>query len=137
MGAPGLLTDDPNPAATFDGTNDIVTTSLTNTTAQLGQYSLEAWIKRSGTSTADQVIVGGNASISLRIRANTTGASITFWTGSTSVFATSAASVTDGARHHLVGTWDGTTLRIYVDGILVVRKAAPPQICDGVPAYHH
>jgi RHS repeat-associated protein len=140
LGAPGLLTDDPNPAATFDGTNDIVTTSLTNTTAQLGQYSLEAWIKRSGTSTADQVIVGGNASISLRIRANTTGASITFWTGSTSVFATSAASVTDGARHHLVGTWDGTTLRIYVDGVLSGSNApggAPPGSTTGISIGNH
>jgi len=140
LGAPGLLTDDPNPAATFDGTNDIVTTSLTNTTAQLGQYSLEAWIKRSCTSTADQVIVGGNASISLRIRANTTGASITFWTGSTSVFATSAASVTDGTRHHLVGTWDGTTLRIYVDGVLSGSNApggAPPGSTTGISIGNH
>jgi RHS repeat-associated protein len=118
LGAPGLLTDDPSSAVTFDGTNDIVTTSLTNTSAQTVQYSLEAWIKRSGTSTAIQIIVGANGNISLRIPASSTGASVTFWNGTATLAATSSASVTDGVRHHLVGTWDGTTLRIYVDGIL-------------------
>jgi RHS repeat-associated protein len=140
LGAPGLLTDDPSSAVTFDGTNDIVTTSLTNTTAQLGQYSLEAWIKRSGTRTTDQVVVGASASISLRILANTAGASVTFWTGSTSVVATSAASVTDGVRHHLVGTWDGTTLRIYVDGVLSGSNApggAPPGSATGISIGNH
>jgi hypothetical protein len=38
--------------------------------------------------------------------------------------ATSAASVNDNAWHHLAGTYDGTTVRVYVDGVQAGSVAA-------------
>ena len=40
------------------------------------------------------------------------------------VYATGTTDVTDGNWHHLVGTFDGTTQKIYVDGILEGQTAA-------------
>ena len=44
-----------------------------------------------------------------------------------------AASISDGQWHHIAGTWDGTTLRMYVDGVLsgIASFAAPLMTTDG------
>jgi hypothetical protein len=39
-------------------------------------------------------------------------------------FATSATSYADGATHHAAATWDGTTVRLYIDGVEVATAAA-------------
>jgi RHS repeat-associated protein len=118
LGAGGLLTDDANSAVTFDGANDVVTTTLTNTAADVARYTLEAWIKRTGTATIQQVVVGSANGVALSMAPNASTIRVTFWNGTAWQSATSAASVTDGVRHHVVGTWDAATLRIYVDGVL-------------------
>ena len=119
LGASGLLSapGETNTAVSFDGVNDLVSTPLTNTSAQLAAFSLEAWVKRSGAPAATQTIVAANGTF-LRVAARASAASFGFWNGSSSQVVSTVTSVVDNAAHHVVGTWDGTTLRIYLDGKL-------------------
>jgi RHS repeat-associated protein len=119
LGASGLLSapGETNTAVSFDGVNDLVSTPLTNSSAQLAAFSLEAWVKRNGAPAATQTIAAANGTF-LRIAAGASTASFGFWNGSSSQVVSTTVSVVDNAAHHVVGTWDGTTLRIYLDGAL-------------------
>ena len=118
LGAPGLLTGDPDTAVTFDGSNDLVTTSLTNTAAQVANFTLEAWIKKTGAPSVLQAIVGSTNAMALVIPAGATTAQLRFYNGTAYQTASTTQTVVDGAPHHIVGTWDGLALRIYRDGVL-------------------
>lgn len=41
------------------------------------------------------------------------------------VYVESPTSVADGAWHHLTGTYDGVTVKVYVDGVLAATKSTP------------
>ena len=108
-------------ALNFDGVNDYVTVGNTiNTTFNsTNKLTLEAWVKPS-TNTGNGEIVGNyntagtNMQFLLRRDAN----NFSFWTNNgsfTAVF--SVATVTLNAWTHLAGTWDGTTMRLYVNGL--------------------
>jgi RHS repeat-associated protein len=134
LGATGLLSapGETSTAVSFDGVNDLVSTPLTNTTAQLGRFSLEAWVKRNGAPAATQTIAAANGTF-LRISTGASTASFGFWNGSSSQVVSTTASVVDNAAHHVVGTWDGTTLRIYLDGALasfLVPTGTPSALTD-------
>ena len=40
-----------------------------------------------------------------------------------------------GSWHHLAGTFDGTTKRLYLDGVLVGTQASGPPEYDGAPVW--
>jgi hypothetical protein len=127
-GVAGALPGDADTAASFDGTNDDVQV-LNSTGIPVGSSSrsVEAWFKTS--SAARQVIfgygtAGANQEFGLWINAG--GASMTAWGGggaSDKTF-TLASAVNNGAWHHVVITYDGTTLVLYVDGVALPSQAA-------------
>jgi len=96
--------------------------------------SYEAWFMRSGapSATGDLIAEGNaaNANTYPRMRL------LIYTDGKAQFQAVSAtnspsqvispASVCDGALHHIVGTVDGTYLRLYVDGALVAGPTALP-----------
>jgi hypothetical protein len=113
LSAAGALTVAGDTAASFDGTNDYV--SLGDPASlKVANPSLEAWVK---TTDTDGIVfrarwygiwlrvAGGKAQFGFNDAAATTHN------------ATSAASVNDNAWHHLAGTYDGATVRLYVDGV--------------------
>lgn len=59
----------------------------------------------------------GTASISLGVNAANGRPFFTVFNG-TSFSAGSPSTINDGSPHHLAGTWDGTNVKIYVDGVL-------------------
>lgn len=84
-------------------------------------FSVEAWIRSNGQQNTIQEIVrkGGNVWF-LRVGDGVGGLAY-FWVADNSANLYSVAGTThvdDGAWHHVVGTWDGTTMRLYVDGTL-------------------
>jgi hypothetical protein len=111
----------------FDGVNDSVELGNTLTAFFTGRtaVSIEAWV-RPETTTALGVIVGNYSnptsveSMQMLLRRDFD--RYTFWidngSGYTSVF-TNASSVTINTWQHVAGTWDGTTMKIYLDGVLV------------------
>ena len=91
-------------------------------------YSVEAWVKPMAqvSNAYDQDLIVGQAyGWQLVLRPGTSGVKVAF------LFATSTVTFYDvvgtselpiGQFSHLVGTWDGTTLRLYINGVLNAQQ---------------
>jgi len=123
-GAAGALVDDPDTATTFDGVDDRVdvpyAAALNPTT-----FTVEAWARATDTSAGFKTVVSSwanPAAAGFGIWAD--GANWAFYlgrgAGSTPVY----APITTGAWTHLAATYQGTTMRLYVDGQLAASGTA-------------
>ena len=117
MGVAGLLTGDSDTAVQFDASNDLVTWA---DSSNLTSFTFEGWYKGTdsgGTIAGRWDVAYGIAYLQLN------GGKFQFVVSNAagSLFAspTSVANGNDNVRHHVVGTYDGTTTRLYVDGIQV------------------
>jgi RHS repeat-associated protein len=115
----GALTasGDSDPAITLNGTTGWVTTPVTLSTAQLAHFSLETWINFAAAPASTVTIAGVNSSIKLQLT-HTRGvqASYVDGVGTTHTLAGPNGSLTTGAWHHVVMIYDGSQLRVWVDG---------------------
>jgi hypothetical protein len=115
--------------ATGPGTDDLTAATFANgkylrgtvATSTPGAIAVECWFSTSsipsGTDDEPILVSCGNLSINQArvdgyIRAEVPGNS-----------AADLVNVSDGATHHAAATWDGTTLRLYVDGVEVDNTA--------------
>lgn len=120
LASAGLVTGEADTAVRFDGVNDHVTRAATSSLNPTGGVTLEAWVKPEALQGS---VVKRNNSYELRSQGD---GSVLFrvWTGSQVRTATSAAGqVTTGTKHHLAGTYDGTTMRIYRNGVEIKAQA--------------
>ncbi len=114
-------------AFSFDGVDDAV--SVTDSAAlKPAQISLEAWVYASAAQAAGSTVVMKTTSSAATDGYGLGYVSATqfgFWinAAATNRVVTSAALST-GAWHHVVGTYDGATIRLYVDGVQVGTGAA-------------
>lgn len=126
LGVAGLLTGDSDTCVTFAAASSQYASGVTTEGLPTGSgnATLEAWIKVAGAPAITQVIleVGDVAVANHRLCLQLT-AALTLQLTNGTVTITSAA-ITTGAPHHVVGTWDGTSLRLYVDGILAAGPTA-------------
>jgi trimeric autotransporter adhesin len=126
--ATGLLTGEANNARTFNGS----TQSVDLSPAPFGtpsQLSAEAWVRTTATKGAGgyHFLISDSSSdfdngFSLVIdSANRAMFSVARTTGFTVTRgqATSSVTLAPNTTHHVVGTYDGTAARIYVDGVQV------------------
>jgi hypothetical protein len=117
-----------NKARIFNGTSDYINvpdaSSLRLTTAG----TVEAWINISSTATDDRVVLikGTSASnISYGMHFDNPPVAITFWVdsdgywGPTCTVNTGSNSIASNTWYHVVGTWGGGNIRIYLNGSLV------------------
>lgn len=106
----------------FDGTNDWISiASPTGLPAGNEHYSLEAWIKPVDNSIARTIFGWGsfgtnNAVNGFRIAAG--GGLENYWWANDLTVSPSGFDLFDGSWHHVAATFDGTTRKIYVDGVL-------------------
>lgn len=109
-------------ALAFDGVHDKVEVAHDPTVASLEKVTMAAWIQHGPTTNYRSIIDKRDApadgfdlyldpSSRLFMRVNQATAS-------------SAVVVGDGAWHHVAGTYDGTTIRLYVDGVLQATESA-------------
>ncbi|AWM12789.1 hypothetical protein DI487_02155 [Flavobacterium sediminis] len=130
-----------NAAAThlnFDGANDIVNLGTSLTTYFTGKTAttVEAWV-RPETNSGLGVIAGNydyptsGLGLQMLLRRDNNGYS--FWinggTGYSSVVASNAVVL--NTWQHVAGVWDGATMKIYVDGVLInsaAKTGAMPSI---------
>lgn len=112
-----------NPALSFDGDDNVVVND--SDTLEPEKVTLEAWVKRDGTPGTYKYIAGkyysgNNGSYNLY-----TGSSggLRFYIGYSSTqwipSPDAGTGVWDGNWHHIVGTYDGVTVRLYKDGVEV------------------
>src|SRR6185312_3413379 len=113
----GALTGDSDTAVTFAAASsqDVVFLDI-GLPAVNTAWSIELWFKISGLPGSTQVLAGWGTA------ANGKTASVVMATTGiqTSVFgsATAARSPSLNTWHHWVSTWDGTTLKDYLDGVV-------------------
>jgi hypothetical protein len=124
----GAIAGDSDPAASFDGSNDFVGYGDNYGFAGTASFSAEAWVNQtlahSGWSARifDKVNYGTNRDGWLVV--NQAGDNLAFirYSGSaqagTSVGAAAGLITAGNGWHHLVVTYDGTNMRLYVDGVL-------------------
>ena len=119
-------------ALSFDGSDDYVKV-LDSSTLEPPTITVEAWVKNSGMPGTIKYIIskvyvaklGGYSSYAFY-----TGASggLRFYVGSASTWVGSpdaGTSLWDGKWHHIAGTYDGSNVRLFVDGNQVVETGTP------------
>lgn len=98
-------------AAHFDGATGYA--YVNDLPAPRDAYTMEAWILPDGAGDGTVVEQGGAGALLLR------GGRAVFVQGDVEI---SGGPSLAGAWHHVAGTWDGTTARLYVDGNLVASS---------------
>src|SRR5439155_599910 len=116
------------PFLSFSGSN--FTDIASSPSLQLGQFSVAAWFQTSKSYASDAYIVnkGGagselpgknmNYGIWVLSGSNKIQAGFENSTG-TNLFVTSPSAYNDGKWHYAVATYDGSVVRLYIDGLLV------------------
>ncbi len=115
----------------FDGVDDSV--SIPNSASLNPTYiSVSAWIKTSTTGVMQQIVAKDQArsdyAITNRVwqfRVNTSN-KLEFipFNATTNANVVGNTTVTDGRWHHVMGTWDGSFVNLYVDGVSDVAPTA-------------
>lgn len=127
-------------AFSFSGAGDYVLVPH-NSNLNANNITVDAWIKTPGTGDMQLIadkshgtcFGGGGSDAGWVIQVNTAGR-IDFGYGNgdpnwTNAFTSSTSTVTDNNWHHVVGTLDGATIKVYVDGLLESSSPynGPPQ----------
>jgi hypothetical protein len=110
-------------ALNFDGINDRVNigSSLTPILNSSNKITVEAWVNPS-TNAGYGCIIGNyntsNSDMQFLLRRDGTSYSFYLDNGGGFTSVSSTTPITIGVWQHVAGMWDGTTLSIYVDGVL-------------------
>ena len=136
LASAGLI-NDPNTAASFDGNDDRMYFNDSASLSPTATISVEAWVRPTAVPTA------AGSGWHLVAKWNTTllyiqgGASPKFVfalynsaASSYSSYAVSTTTVAAGSTYHVVGTYDGANLRIYVNGGLQATVARSGTVYD-------
>ncbi len=121
-------------ALTFDGINDSVQVSHNLTLTGRNAFTVEAWVRPTSTTGTRAVVVkerAANAAYGLYQR-GTTNRPSAFARTATLNQVSGPAAVAPNVWTHLAATWDGTTLRTYVNGVERASTAATGLIGLGV-----
>jgi hypothetical protein len=119
----GTLACDTNPSASFDGTSSYVRVGPSSSLDMTSAGTVEFWAKRRTVSGTYQVLVGkpGNGQSKFENYAvwlNTGNRYQAYFGNGTTVVTVSTTPVTDTNWHYVVATDDGSTVKIYLDGVL-------------------
>jgi hypothetical protein len=132
-----LTTDTTNKAVGFDGTNDNVRVANSATLGLSSPLSLEAWIKPASlpASGAFASILTKAESYSLQFN----GPRLEFTviqSGTRRRLQAPSGAIVAGQAYHVVGTYDGATQRLYVNGVQVASAAlSGPASASSSPLY--
>ncbi|MEN3314727.1 MAG: hypothetical protein V7605_961 [Acidimicrobiaceae bacterium] len=125
LGATSLLTaDTTNPAASFDGVNDSVAVQSSAGLSPTAAVTVEAWVRPSAVPTAGNFASVVTKAESYALQFN--GPQLEFTTmqsGTRRRVQAPAGAVVAGRTYHVVGTYDGTTQRLFVNGAQVASGA--------------
>jgi concanavalin A-like lectin/glucanase superfamily protein len=114
QGASGALAVDDDPAVSLDGTNGQATVPDSNSLdVGDGPLTLEAWIKRSSTTTEDDIAGKGTNSFKFAIKTN----KLTFSKQGVADIVQSTTNIADTNWHRVAATKNGPSVKLYMDGM--------------------
>jgi concanavalin A-like lectin/glucanase superfamily protein len=136
-GNPGTLTNGPvrttgkyGNGLSFDGVNDFVSAADSASLDLAGTGTIEAWVKLDTLNRWHSVIAKGDQNSNARhnyaleiTNANRIRCILSTGTGSNYIQLDSASTMTANVFGHLACTWDGTTVSLYIDGVLNASRA--------------
>ncbi|MFK5854890.1 MAG: hypothetical protein QM503_02090 [Bacteroidota bacterium] len=109
----------------FDGTDDYINT---NYDPSLAIWSVECWVKgEAAPSTSDiERVVDGGSNFVINWGHSNPGyrGALEFYNNST-YYAASFGTLEAGVWYHLVGTYDGSNLKAYKNGVLITDNSSP------------
>ncbi|MCK4891113.1 MAG: LamG domain-containing protein, partial [Candidatus Pacebacteria bacterium] len=127
----------------FDGVDDYVDCGDVSVTEGISALSVETWVKGDtwayGAGIWSGIVVkrvpGGEGPFSLNVRASDASdankISFSVRNSSDAMQNANADSVLDTTLfHHIVGTWDGTTVRLYIDNVLQADTGSISGVTD-------
>jgi len=118
LGSVGALPSSSDSGMTFDGSSGYISVTDSASLA-VSKTSIEAWIKVnswvSGASIYNRRTTGNIGGVTLEL-SNVVG-TILFYVYVSGSWNSASASLSASAWHHVVGTYDGATQRLYVDGV--------------------
>jgi hypothetical protein len=119
-----LLATDPNPSVAFDGTNDRVRVPDSASLDASGALTLEAWIRPNALPAAGAFasVITKPEAYSLQFNGSRLELTVV-QSGVRRRLQAPVGAVVAGQTYHVVGTYDGTTQRLYLNGQLVVSAA--------------
>ncbi len=134
LGVEGIVGDRLDTAVSFDGIDDHVAIAPTDALAPKEGLTLEAWVK------ADMFrgsMIQRNNSYELRPQGSGNVLFRVWIDGTMQSLAAGIETVSPGDVHHLVATYDGASMKIYVDGSLVASRPQTGSIShdDSTPLY--
>ncbi len=124
LGAPSLLTSDPDKAATFAGTTQRVTVAApaTSPLSLANAISVEAWIKPSAIPAAGAFASVASKPESYALQFNGPQLEFTIMqNGARRRLQAPVGAIVAGNTYHVVGTYDGAAQRLYINGTQVVN----------------
>lgn len=124
LNQPGALLSDPDPAAAFNGTSQYVRVPYA-VGLNPNAFSVEAWVNLTGGAGAYRGVAASRFYPKGWVLYASSGNQWSFWvnngTGMSS--ATGSAVIKLNTWYHLVGTYDGTVIRLYVNGVQVASTS--------------
>lgn len=126
LGVTGALDGDTDTAYTLaSASSQYVSAAATGLPSGNAGWSIEAWVNFPSNPAGNQIIACFGTSSSgaqAELYIDSSGRPNVAVVGGTAVVGT---ALTTGAWHHIVGTYDGSNERLYVDGTLVAGPTAP------------
>ncbi len=111
-------------ALSFDGVNDVVNVADSNSLDLTTAMTLEAWVKPEGTGWRTALLKERPGGLAYALYSGTdTGRPSAEVRTTTTAETRGTASLPTGTWSHLAATYDGTTLRLYVNGTQVSSRA--------------
>jgi hypothetical protein len=124
LGVPGLLAKASNRAARFSGSNSQVRVASSSALSPTASVSLEAWIKPAALPAAGRFASVVTKAESYSMQFNGPRLEFTIMqNGMRRRLQAAAGAVAVGGTYHVVGTYDGATQRLYVNGTQVASSA--------------
>ncbi|MDQ1509359.1 MAG: trimeric autotransporter adhesin, partial [Actinomycetota bacterium] len=137
LGAPGLLASSNNTAASFSGSNQRVTIPSSTALAPASAVSVEAWIKPAAIPAAGAFASVATKAESYSLQFNGPRLEFTIMqAGTRRRLQAPTGAVAVGSIYHVVGTYDGTTQRLYVNGAQVASAALTGAITTNVNTFY-
>ena len=127
LGSPGALADDPDTAVTLTDGAGRITLDMGASFDALTPYSVEVWVKPSASNTnlgfvIDHTDWGADERRGWCLLGGQANASFERWASKAERSSVGNTPLTSGEWHHLVGTFDGTTTRFYIDNVRIEER---------------